>query len=468
MNHHTGAVLACQQSDAGVIRPAAGVSPPRGDRIRDHRLVTRYGTTLLADGYTALPNLAWRYYGRLGVSEAEFVFIGQLCTYWWGSHDPFPGEEAVARHMGKSKRCVQGYARSLEQKGLLRVSARFSGRGRQHTNSYDVRPFFEAIEALVQLDGSGDNPASIPSPDDGDEGADAPSSRRSDDTRIAPNDEGVGGTNDSSPQENPVETDIFALDSMPPTPMTTQNPTPRRVTAGERLGRGNDSHDVSRPLTGMTADDDPALATAIQDLGAELGDDAPASSLTRMRNLRSGAGVSPRHFLRLVDDAAARTRARQGRIVKRQRDADGAPNAMPYFFAVLADLLRPTPPDPGADRRPARRTEAERRRTRGRKEAVRSPEPWAGPAERLPITATNVAWRAVLDDLALVLTVENFNTWLAPTRVVAQEGDLLRIAVPRHFNKDWLETRLHARVMGTLQRLGYTSMCVEYIVDASA
>ena len=42
------------------------------------------------------------------------------------------------------------------------------------------------------------------------------------------------------------------------------------------------------------------------------------------------------------------------------------------------------------------------------------------------------------------LTVENFNTWLASTRVVAQEGNLLRIAVPRQFNKDWLEAKLAA------------------------
>jgi chromosomal replication initiation ATPase DnaA len=44
------------------------------------------------------------------------------------------------------------------------------------------------------------------------------------------------------------------------------------------------------------------------------------------------------------------------------------------------------------------------------------------------------------------LTVENFNTWLASTRVVAQEGKLWRIAVPRQFNKDWLEAKLNGRV----------------------
>jgi chromosomal replication initiator protein len=91
-----------------------------------------------------------------------------------------------------------------------------------------------------------------------------------------------------------------------------------------------------------------------------------------------------------------------------------------------------------------------------------------GGTEQLPITETNPAWRAVLDELALVLTVENFNTWLASTRVLTREGDLLRVAVPCQFNKDWLETKLHCRVMNTLQRLGYHSMCVEYVVQTVA
>jgi chromosomal replication initiation ATPase DnaA len=66
------------------------------------------------------------------------------------------------------------------------------------------------------------------------------------------------------------------------------------------------------------------------------------------------------------------------------------------------------------------------------------------------------------------LTVENFNTWLASTRVVAQEGNLLRIAVPRQFSKDWLEAKLNGRVMNTLARLGHQGVCVEYVVEVSA
>jgi hypothetical protein len=42
------------------------------------------------------------------------------------------------------------------------------------------------------------------------------------------------------------------------------------------------------------------------------------------------------------------------------------------------------------------------------------------------------------------------------------------IAVPRQFNKDWLEAKLNGRVMNTLERLGYPGTHVEYVVGASA
>ena len=85
-------------------------------------------------------------------------------------------------------------------------------------------------------------------------------------------------------------------------------------------------------------------------------------------------------------------------------------------------------------------------------------------------------WRAALNELAQVLTIENFNAWLASTRVIGQDGKLLRVAVPKEFNKNWLENKLHGSVMNTLGRLDYERLGidgmhverVEYIVERVA
>ncbi len=489
MSNHTGAVAACQ-TQSHIPRPET--TPLPLDSI-DRRLVQRYGAWLLTGGYTALPTYTWVYYARLGVTEAEMVCLAQLCTYWWSARDPFPGEAALAARMGKTVRTIQGYLRSLEGKGLLHIHTRLSNNGRQSTNAYDLRPFFVAVEGLARLDGllpAADAAPATPAtpnndacndgpcdhnnatqgdaeqkplcagmesngPEDTAKGAATAGSRRGERSH-------AGGVKNPSPQVNPIEIENFDFDSIPPTPTkTTQTPTDAEA----------------RPLSSADLDDQ-ALAAEITALGAELGDDAPRSSLGRARNLCRDAGVSPARFLRLLDEAAARTRERQTSIVKRQRDSQ-APNGMPYLFAVLADLLHPAPPrttdvGPATDRRrtgPSGRRRPQRAGSRG--EPVTSYAAWSDSPARLPIVEEHPVWHAVLDELAQVMTSENFNAWLATTRALDQDGELLRVAVPAAFNQTWLEQKLAGKVMGALHKIDDTLAIgrvgrVEYVVDPAA
>jgi len=501
MCHDKATARACQYPPGPDARETTPPSSPSLDGI-DRRLVVRYGVALLTGGYTALPTYAWVYYARLGASEAEMVLIAQLCTYWWTARDPFPGEAALAARMGKTVRTIQGYLRSLEGKGLLHIQTRLSTKGRQSTNAYDLRPFFTAVEGLARLDGllpADDAPSTTSATSDNNS---CRQPRRTDDndscnfgpcdhnnatqrdaereplcadtesigtentakgdTAAGPRrDEGscAGGMKDSSPQVNPIEIENFDYDSIPPTPPKTTQTRPNAE---------------ARPPASADPDDQ-VLAAEIAALSAELGDDAPRSSLGRARNLCRGAGVSSARFLRLLDEAAARTRDRQASIVKRRRDGQ-APNGMPYLFAVLTDLLHPAPPrtaDVGgdADRRRTGPSSRRRRRGSGRGEPVTSYAAWSDSPERLPIVEEHPVWRAVLDELAQVLTPENFNAWLASTRALDQDGGVLRVAVPAAFNKTWLEHKLAGKVAGALQKIDCDALGtgrverVEYVID---
>jgi hypothetical protein len=488
MTHHKGPVSACQY----LVGPNAGETTPAPEGI-DRRLVVRYGVALLTGGYTAIPTYAWVYYARLGVSEAEMVLIAQLCTYWWTERAPHPGEAALAARMGKTVRTIQGYLRSLEAKGLLHIETRLSRNGQHQTNSYDLRPFFRAVEGLARLDGLLDDaPATNRVTSEGATPATPGSSPRDGDSRghrarpmsdttergplcadarrveaenrpkggssaAAEEDEGSRGrgVKNLSPQVNPVEIDSFDSDSIPPTPANTS--------------------------PGPTASNDPtdqALAQEIAALSAELGDDAPRSSLGRARNLHRDATVPLDRFLRLLDEAAARTRDRQASIVKRQRDGQ-APNGMPYLFAVLQDLLHPAPPrtrtgGSAADRRQLGPSGRRRRRADSRGVASGSYAAWSDSPAPLPIVEEHPVWRAALDELAQVMTSENFNAWLATTRALGQDGELLRVAVPAAFNKTWLEQKLAGKVMAALQKIDGGTLGagrverVEYVVDVAA
>ncbi|HZS90871.1 MAG TPA: chromosomal replication initiator protein DnaA [Chloroflexota bacterium] len=82
------------------------------------------------------------------------------------------------------------------------------------------------------------------------------------------------------------------------------------------------------------------------------------------------------------------------------------------------------------------------------------------------ITSGEQIWRAALNELQLVLTPENYNTWLRDTRVVSDEDNTLTIGVPKAFHKDWLENKLNGRITSTMQRLGYGHHAVRYVVVA--
>jgi len=495
MSNHTGTVRVCQYH-AHNPRPETTPPPPFPlDSIDgiDRRLVQRYGAGLLIGGYTALPTYAWVYYARLGVSEAEMVCLAQLCTYWWTARDPYPGEAALAARMGKTVRTIQGYLRSLERKGLLHIQTRLSNNGRQSTNAYDLRPFFAAVEGLARLDGllpAADAARATPATPDNDACNDGlcdhnngvqrdaeqellcaeaksngPENTAKADASAGPRggeESRVGGVKNPSPQVNPIEIENFDLDSIPPTPAKTTLTT---TTSAEA------------PQSASEDPDDQTLTAKIAALSAELGDDAPRSSLGRARNLYCDADVSLARFLRLLDEAAARTRDRQASIVKRQRDGQ-AVNGMPYLFAVLQDLLHPAPsrsadagPDRWRDERPGRRR---RRRDGGRGEGSGSYAAWSDSPDRLPIVEEHPVWRAVLDDLVQVMTSENFNAWLATTRALDQDGELLRVAVPAAFNKTWLDTKLAGKVADALHKIDYDTLRakrvarVEYVVAATA
>jgi len=490
MCHDKATVRACQYPPG----PNAGETTPAPEGI-DRRLVVRYGAGLLTGGYTAIPTYAWIYYARLGVSEAEMVLIAQLCTYWWTERAPHPGEAALAARMGKTVRTIQGYLRSLDAKGFLHIETRLSNHGQQRTNSYDLRPFFAAVEGLARLDGLLDNAAaselsplnreSVACAEQGPLCADVRKSgtdNRPKEGGEAAAEGGEGsltrGAKNLSPQVNPVEIDSFDLDSIPPTPTNAKSGNVRFRTTASARDEGPQLPGVATPADPDDADDQ-ALAAEIVALSDELGDNAPRSSLGRARNLHRDAGVSLDPFLRLLDEAAARTRDRQESIVKRQRDGQ-ALNGMPYLFAVLQDLLHPAPPRPADGRLDADRRRAgpsgrrRRRRDDGRGQAVNSYAAWSDSPAPLPIVEEHPVWRAALAELAQVMTPENFNAWLASTHALDQDGAVLRVTVPAAFNKTWLEQKLAGKVMGALHKIDYDTLGaghverVEYVVAAAA
>ena len=210
------------------------------------------------------------------------------------------------------------------------------------------------------------------------------------------------------------------------------------------LTRGSTSPTSAGLTEGATSIDQ--RVTALSD---EFGDSAPHASRTRVANVQRMAGLDDDTLLHLLEEATIITRSQAHTITKRGRD--GLPVRMPYLLRTLHNLADPEESAPVPPRSHASQGAL-----------------WAasGPDETLSAVIDDVdeVWAAALGELRLIVTPENYATWLASTRVLTRTKDLLRIGVPKPFQRDWLEHKLHGRVTGVLQRLGHDRLRVEWVV----
>jgi hypothetical protein len=351
----------------------------------------------------AIPHLLRRRRRALGIGTGEWLYLVELFGYWRADGDPYPSVVRLAEDLGVDASTVRRYRLALEAKGLLRVYRE----GRRQR--YDLRPLLAAAVELERHE------------------ARAPEAR--------------AGTRPHravvhAKKEMILEKEQYDQDRAPnPQCQTLEEP-------GYGMGVGATTS-MTRPVPtdNLAPGSDNTLAARLAVIGAQLGDDTPASSLTRATNLERELGVSRERLLEGIEVAARRVRAAAPSF--RVLGADGQPNGMHYFFGVLRRELR------GATRRPpARLGEAQ-------------------PPPPAPIREAHPIWRSALEVLRAEIAATAFATWLAPTRALGQDGAVLRVAVPGPLHRIWLE-RIAGRVAEALERGGHGELLVEYVVQEAS
>jgi len=238
---------------------------------------------------------------------------------------------------------------------------------------------------------------------------------------------------------------------------------------------------LHRSSSQLRVDDDyQGLVRPIDDIGREFGDEATTrASVTRAYNLMRESSVTFQDFVQLLLEAKALTRTYQASITKTRSDSGKLPrkNLMPYFFATLQSLLHPD----HQTSRPRKARLSQRMRPKVRQNGnsavhaaglastgyLETQDVSTAPTRLVQASDMHPVWLQALEELRNVLTPENFNTWLADTYVISQEGNLLLVAVPKPFQKDWLDNKLRGRVESVLRRLGHGDFKVEFVVADS-
>ncbi len=362
----------------------------------------------------------------------------------------------------KSRSTLAAALRQLEERGLIRSVKTQTAAGDQATTRYALRFVGDdAHDAAAQTCGGAEGAGDA-------EGG----------THTAP-----GWCADRTTGSAQIEPPVVRRSNRQQTVETTN--TTQQTVLSKRKGVAHhaaalDSTESTTSTGGLTSmttigESPSPVAAAVTALSAELGDDAPQASRTRVANMQRVAGLADADVLPLLDEAAAIARSQTATITKRGRGGEIV--HMPYLLATLRDLVdapdRPNaPPARGAERPdsrlsgagpepPAATAPAQPALSAPCAPGVGAPAAVAGddpPAEG----AATALWREVLGEVREVLTPENYAVWFAPAYALALEGDVLRVAAPTAFHAEWLAHKLGGRVQQALERTGHGGLRIVY------
>lgn len=119
--------------------------------ITPSALQKKWGATIMAAGFTAVPDVLLRRMGALGLKPMEMIVLLQVLTYWWeADHKPYPSKKAIASAIGCGEKAVQKIITRLEKLGFIKRIERPRAADRNQTNIYDFAPLIELLQPHAQ------------------------------------------------------------------------------------------------------------------------------------------------------------------------------------------------------------------------------------------------------------------------------------------------------------------------------
>ena len=129
--------------------------------MNDTRLEIMWGTRLLDDGFTSIPNILIRNYRKLGIEHGEWGFICTVLTFKHDHNDPYPSRKTLAEMLCCSERQIEKWVSSLVSKNLLLTGQRKNTTTQKWDNRvFNFKPLLDALMELI-----GDKPLPDPEPD---------------------------------------------------------------------------------------------------------------------------------------------------------------------------------------------------------------------------------------------------------------------------------------------------------------
>lgn len=351
-------------------------------RREDFRFDARYGRLIRKAGIGTVPFALFYYQAELELTPQEVWLVAYVLSHRWTSELPFPAVREIARRGGITTKTIEKYKKAMVEKGYLQVVRRTRADGGNTSIGWDFSPLFERIDQLITRDiehWMRRNPQFLEEElpalagEDGystrdNVGDNAPPVLRASHGAVRqeyhgtrgqgyygtvgqgstdPGDRGRTAYEEDTERDDPSEpdTDEPGNDDKRPS-RTARASTSKR---GPSIAPHLDGPSGARAWAAVSA----LIDQVVRDYSVRL-HDLPKSvtgNCTRARRLWRESGLSEDDFVGLLHEAYERTQANARRIRKAAKNAPyGTKNKMPYFFAVLTQLVEEAAgPDDGAE-----------------------------------------------------------------------------------------------------------------------
>jgi predicted transcriptional regulator len=109
----------------------------------------KWGKSVVAAGYTAIPDILVRYQQRLKLKPLDINVLLHLLSYWWRSSEfPRPSKVTLATAIGVDPSTVRRCLKKLESAGYLTRVERRTPQG-SRPNTYDLAGLVKALQPLA-------------------------------------------------------------------------------------------------------------------------------------------------------------------------------------------------------------------------------------------------------------------------------------------------------------------------------
>ncbi|MGE5193853.1 MAG: helix-turn-helix domain-containing protein [Deltaproteobacteria bacterium] len=303
--------------------------PETAERERDTIVVE---DDSLREGFTQVPNLLLK---RADLSHGAKIAYALLLSYAWQQDRCFPGQDKLAADMGVERKAVIRYLQELKNKGVIRVRRRGMGK----TNVYflprlaDVPKMgHQEVPTMGQLEvrSLGHKEYS---------------------TKKTQNEKDL--SNFEEPTDPILRTERRAWNESSAAPDVDLAALRDLIDARHHVPETTSRHKHRSP---GTPEERETLAAFLGDFARELGDAAPLpSTITRVLTLFQTAQLPNERWGDVLYQARSITQERTAQIRTLAAEGEASirrKNKMPYFLAVLEDLLRRSGEASAADAAP--------------------------------------------------------------------------------------------------------------------